>query len=204
MSLSHHDLMSPSNSLILLVTTIWPIHVFSSASLAFFSANILRPHFWRSCNPGLTLQTNVTDGSMTSLLHPLLLLSQWTPVTNHPAHVVTLHRMRAQDPLISLLHSQHTQLSQCEHPHGAMISATHDCSGSRPLSSTFLKIPFLVPGQVKNKHSQNSAPYGWPLSISTSTVQLLSPMLQIFQLYFCMCIFIFLCLYVPKQCSYNV
>ena len=57
--------MSPFNSSILLATTIWPIHVLFSASLAFLSAIILLPHFWRSCNPGPTLWASVTDRSMT-------------------------------------------------------------------------------------------------------------------------------------------
>ena len=57
--------MSLSNSPILSAATIWPIHIFSSAFLAFLSANILRPRFWRSCNPGPTLQASVTDGSVT-------------------------------------------------------------------------------------------------------------------------------------------
>ena len=39
------DLMSPSNFVRLLATTIQLIHVFSSASSVFFPANILCPHF---------------------------------------------------------------------------------------------------------------------------------------------------------------
>ena len=57
--------MSPSNSVILSAATIWPIHVFSSAFSAFCFANILHPHFWRSCNPGPTLWASITDGSVT-------------------------------------------------------------------------------------------------------------------------------------------
>ena len=60
--------MSLSNSPMLSATTIWLIHMFSSASLAFFAANILHPHFWRSCNPGPTLQASVTYGSMTLVM----------------------------------------------------------------------------------------------------------------------------------------
>ena len=58
--------MSLFNLLILSAATIQLIHMFSSASSAFFAANILHPHFWRSCNPGLTLWASVTEGSVTT------------------------------------------------------------------------------------------------------------------------------------------
>ena len=60
--------MSLFNSSILSATTIQPIHVFSSAFSVFLSANILLPRFWRSCNPGLTLQASVTDRSVTCMI----------------------------------------------------------------------------------------------------------------------------------------
>ena len=81
--------MSPSNSPILSAATIWPIHVFSSAFSAFLSANILRPCFWRSCNPGPTLQASVMDESMTWRM----LQKRWTHVhsSSFKASTVILH-----------------------------------------------------------------------------------------------------------------
>ena len=58
------------------------IHVFSLAFSAFLSANILRPHFWRSCNPGLTLQASITDGSVT--FFKLNMLSRSYHFTSQP------------------------------------------------------------------------------------------------------------------------
>ena len=70
--------MSLSNPLILLAVTIRPIHVFSLAFLAFLSANILHPCFWRSCNPRPTLRASIMDGSVTPGMNFLLLrLCHW-------------------------------------------------------------------------------------------------------------------------------